>query len=167
MTTIQTPCSIANNYIGTLTRFIDSCINTPMLWDEKPENQILISELLGYHSASFSYYDGPIAEVKEKEYLLQYVYCDGSFTCDHDSIPFYLFIKEYDPKKPGQYDRMIKNNTGMYCFDKNDESFLLPYHSDNEKKMHQELFQYCNDMIKPDNDVRLAPFLIEKPSYGT
>ncbi len=162
MTNIQEISYPVLNYAGTLKRFIDSVINTPILWDEKSENQFLLSKLLGYHNASFSYYDGPIIQVSESQYLLQYAYCSGAFTCEHDDVPYYLFILEYDPKKHDYYSYMLENNTSMFKFNKNDEPEIIPYMSAYEMEMHQELFQYCNDMIQPDNEVRLAPFLIVK-----
>lgn len=167
MMNTQQTCSPVNDYVSVIKRFIDSIIHTSILWDEKEENQLLVSKLLGYHNANFSYYDGPIATMKEKEYSLGYLYCDGNFTCDHSEIPFYIFIHEYNPKKPDQYNKMIENNNSMYFFDNDAEPVVVPYFSDNEKKIHEELFQYCNDMIKPDDDVRLAPFLIAKLDYGT
>ncbi|HAN3822276.1 hypothetical protein [Escherichia coli] len=141
---------------ATFKRFIDVCRDTCFCYLSSQEQFDAMSDVLGYRRSVLMYFDGPLIEVHDDVYSLQYVSINNAFIFIADS--YSIVVEERGKGIPTTHYIDCQRTDCVYS------SGLIqtpiPYPSIYINTLHQEIIEYCNSIS--DTDTQYFPIVLLK-----
>mgnify|MGYP006939759926 CR=1 FL=1 len=140
----------------TFKRFIDVCRDTCFCWLSSQEQFEAMSDVLGYRRSVLMHFDGPLIEVHDDEYSLQYVSVNNAFIFIADT--YTIVVEERGAGIPTtQY---IDCNRTDSVYSSGLIQMPIPFPSIYMNTLHEEMIEYCKSIS--DTETQYFPIILWK-----
>jgi hypothetical protein len=137
-------------------RFIDICLDTSFCWLSSQEQFETMSDVLGYHRSVLMHFDGPLVEVHDDVYSLQYVSVNNAFIFIADT--YSIVVEERGDGIPTTNYIDCQRTDCVYSSGLIQMS--IPYPSIYINTLHEEMIKYCNSIS--NEEIQYFPIVLMK-----